>query len=149
MKTSTKLVLAFALLVTLGLGVLGKNAYANQLNQDAAIVTSRNFQIAEASDDDDVKEKQEAEKLRKLAKITPQQAQKAAEDYLKAKAREVELENDNGNLVYEVTIGQTEVAVDAGNAKVLYTEKIGEEYDDATEAARPRSSIQVPRTANY
>ncbi|OKH52568.1 hypothetical protein NIES2101_14135 [Calothrix sp. HK-06] len=148
MKTSTKLVLATALLGTLGLGVLAKSVYANQSNPDAAIVTSPKFQIAEAWDDDDVKERQEAEKVQKLAKITPQQAQKAAEDHLKGKAKEVELENDNGNLVYEVTIGHIEVAVDAGNAKILYTEKIGEEYDDATEAARPRSSIQVPRTAN-
>lgn len=148
MRTSTKLVLAAALLGSLGLGVLAKSVYANQSNLDAATVSSRTFQIAEASDDDDVKEKEEAAKLRKLAKITPQQAQKAAEDYLKGKAKEVELENDNGNLVYEVTIGQTEVAVDAGNAKILYTEKIGEEYDDATEAARPRSSIQVPKTEN-
>lgn len=40
MRTSTKLVLAAALLGSLGLGVLAKSVYANQSNLDAATVSS-------------------------------------------------------------------------------------------------------------
>lgn len=105
----------------------------------------------EASDgdgevDDDVEEHQEAAKLQPLAKITSQQAQQAAEAAQGGTASSVKLENEDGNLVYEVTISQTEVMVDAGNGKVLYTENVNQEEDDATEASRPRSSIQVPNT---
>lgn len=106
-------------------------------------------QIAEASDGDgevadDVEEQQEAARLQTLAKITPQQAQQAAQAAQGGTASRVKLDNEDGNLVYKVAIAQTEVAVDAGNGKVLYTENINQEDNDATEAKRPKSSIQVP-----
>ena len=77
--------------------------------------------------------------LKALAKITPQQAQRSAESAQGAKASDVSLENEDGNLIYAVTIGQTEVAVDAGNGRVLYTEVNGSD----SEQAHPHSSIQV------
>ena len=53
------------------------------------------------------------------------------------------MENEDGNLVYQVKIGQKEVIVDAGDGKVLYTEDVNQE-DENNEASRPKSSIQVP-----
>lgn len=110
--------------------------------------------IAQKSDgdgetNDDQQEQQEQAKLQSLAKITPEQAQQAAETHVGngAKASRVKLENENGNLVYAVEIGQQEVKVDAGNGNVLYTENANQENNE-NEASRPKSSIQVPQSNN-
>ncbi|MBE9125583.1 MULTISPECIES: PepSY domain-containing protein [unclassified Coleofasciculus] len=152
MNRSTQWILATAILGTLGLGGLVRTVYATQSKPAVATITQHhtNTQIAEASDGDgevpdDVEEQQEAARLQPLAKITPQQAKQAAEAAQGGTASRVTLDNEDGNLVYTAIIGQTEVAVDAGNGKVLYTENMNQE-DDANEATRPRSSIQVPYT---
>lgn len=110
--------------------------------------SSRESQQTEASDgdgetNDSVEEQQEAAKLQPLAKITAQQAQQAAQTSVGGQASKVELENEDGNLVYAVKIGQQEVKVDAGNGRVLYTEN-GNQENEKNEASRPKSSIQVP-----
>ena len=102
----------------------------------------------EASDgdgevNDKVEEQQEQAKLQPLAKITASQAQKVAETSASSKASSVKLENEDGNLVYTVIVGQNEVKVDAGNGKVLYAES---ENDEKDATSRPKSSIQVPQT---
>lgn len=107
---------------------------------------------SEASDgdgevNDDIEEQQEQSKLQPLAKITPMQAQQAAETAIGSKASKVQLENEDGSLVYSVTIGQKEVAVDAGNGKVLYAEN-NNQNGEKEAASRPKSSIQVPETEN-
>ena len=59
--------------------------------------------------------------------ITAEAAQKTAEAYLNAGvATEVELENENGNLVYSVEIGGTDVIIDAMTGEILST-KTGED----------------------
>ena len=83
--------------------------------------------------------------LRSLAKITPEQAQQSAERAMGAKASHVELENDEGDLVYSVQIGKAEVKVDAGTGKVLYTEDHNSENE---EKAHPHSSIRLSEGAN-
>ena len=93
---------------------------------------------------DDAKGTQEAQKLQAFAKITPQQAQRAAETAAKGTASSVKLENENGSLVYAVTVGQNEVTIDAGNRTVLGTNTPTRESDEKTQ---PRSSVQVPRSA--
>lgn len=110
--------------------------------------SNRESQQTETSDgdgetNDDVEEQQEAAKLQPLAKITAQQAQQAAQTSVGGQASKVELENEDGNLVYAVKIGQQEVKVDAGNGQVLYSENENQE-DEKNEASRPKSSIQVP-----
>lgn len=109
-------------------------------------VAQREASDSDGEVDDDAEEQQEAAKLQPLVKITSQQAQQAAEAAQGGTASSVKLENEDGNLVYEVTIGQTEVIVDAGDGKVLYTENVNQQEDEATLASRPRSSIQVPNT---
>jgi uncharacterized membrane protein YkoI len=94
---------------------------------------------------DDVEAQQEQAKLQPLAKITPLQAKKAAEATEGSKASDVQLENEDGNLVYTVTIKQKEIKVDAGNGKVLYAES-DNQNDEKDAASRPKSSIQVPQT---
>jgi uncharacterized membrane protein YkoI len=116
-------------------------------NSHHTTIVHRSDNDGEANDDR--QSQQEQAKLQSLAKITPQQAQQAAETYVGngAKARRVKLENENGNLVYAVEIGQQEVKVDAGNGKVLYSENVARENDE-NEASRPHSSIQVPQNNN-
>ena len=62
-----------------------------------------------------------------LAKVTLEQAVKAAQDSLGVTSAAVsaELGNENGFLVWEVVIGQQTLTVDAGNAKILRTEPVG------------------------
>lgn len=95
---------------------------------------------------EDIEEITEALELQKLAVITIQEALEAAENFAGGKAHTVEIENEEGNLVYEVVIGLQEVYVDAGNGQVLYTEKIGKKDEDEIDDSLPKSSIQVPFT---
>lgn len=90
------------------------------------------------------REKLEAERLRSLARITPVQAAQSAQATQPGVVKEVELENDAGNLVYEVLIAKTEIIVDAGNGKVLYTEPVNAADTNNQEDVYPRSSIQIP-----
>ena len=147
--SATKIIaLAAVLAGTLGFAGLARNVSAQQTESQLAVNNRESTEIAQAKDDDndDAEEKQEAAKYQSLAKITPEQAIAAAEAAIGGKAKYVELENENGNLVYDVEIGKKEVIVDAGNGKVLYTEDENQEDDEATEANRPKSSIQVPYT---
>lgn len=105
---------------------------------------------SEASDgdgevNDDTEEQQEQAKLQPLTKITSSQAQKVAEATEGGKANEVKLENEDGNLVYSVIIGQKEIKIDAGNGRVLYAES-DNQNDEKDATSRPKSSIQVPQT---
>ncbi len=160
MKTLTKLIMVGILLGTFRLAELARIAYAAQPKMPTAILPEHRGgnQIAQASTalpvrdretNDDAKElaedQQESAKLQSLAKITPQQAQQAAEGTQGGQARSVKIESDDGNLVYAVVIGQNEVKVDAGNGRILYSEVLDYE-DKKTDASRPRSSIQVPET---
>jgi uncharacterized membrane protein YkoI len=150
MKTSTNLILATALLGTLGLGMMVRLVNAAQTQAPVAIMPEpRNgHQSAQVSGKDgktkddakeQVNEQQESSKLKALAKVTPQQAQQAAEAAQGGQASGVKLENEDGSLVYAVKIGKQEVKVDAGNGKVLYTETANQE----NKANHPRGSIQV------
>jgi uncharacterized membrane protein YkoI len=154
MKSSTKIILTAAFVSTLGFAGLSRVVSAKQPQFPVAIARQHHSgtQIAQASDgkgetNDDAQEQQEAAKLQPLAKITAQQAQQAAEASVGGKASSVKLENDDGNLVYAVEIGQQEVKVDAGNGKVLYTENANQQ-DEKNEAMNPKSSIQVQEAGN-
>jgi uncharacterized membrane protein YkoI len=83
----------------------------------------------------EVNEATEAQQLQGLAKITPEQAKAAAEKSAGGTASAVKLEDENGNVVYAVTVGQKEVKVDAGNATVLHTEAA-----DAAETGKPEAN---------
>lgn len=146
MKTSTKIILAAAFVGTLGLAGLSRVVSAKQPQSFVAIARQHHsaIQVAEASDGDG-ETNDDAAKLQPRAKITAQQAQQAAEASVGGKAKSVKLENEDGNLVYAVEIGQQDVKVDAGNGKVLYAENANQQ-DEKNETTRPKSSIQVQET---
>lgn len=152
MKLSVKTVLTVGLLSAIATG--GVALAASGQRQMSAATTLPGTRIAQMANReayadseqqegvDQAQEARERTHYQSLAKITPQQAQQAAEAAQGGQASSVQLENEDGNLVYAVVIGQQEVKVDAGNGRVLYTEARNHE-DRSTEAARPRSSIQV------
>jgi len=145
MQTPVKIALAAALVSTLGLSGLAIALESQDTNnvQTSQAREEGEENEQEESQEDDAEEKQEATQLQSLAKISAQQAKQAAESAQGGTASKVELEDEDGNLVYQVVIGQTEVMVDAGNGKVLYTEQANQENEE-DETNRPRSSIQVP-----
>jgi uncharacterized membrane protein YkoI len=169
MKTLTKLIVAAPLLVTLGLAGVAHLVQAAQIRASIAVMPEhhRESQKTQASGGDgepqddglgqfnsgrketnanakeQTSDQSEAAKLEPLAKITARQAQKLAEVAQGSKSSRVKLENEDGNLVYAVAIGQKEVMVDAGNGRVLYTEALNRSENKKTETSHPRSSIQV------
>ncbi|NER30730.1 MAG: PepSY domain-containing protein, partial [Symploca sp. SIO1C4] len=91
---------------------------------------------------EDLEEINEFLKLQKYGVIPIQEALEAAESFAGGQAHTVELENEDGNLVYEVVIGLQEVYVDAGNGKVLFSETIS--TVNKSDDSQFKSSIQVP-----
>ena len=89
---------------------------------------------------DNQSEGAEAAAYTKMAKVSLDQAVTAAQSSLgnSTAPSSVQLDNENGFLVWEVVIGQQTVKVDAGDGKVLLTEQVGaeemadngESYDD-------------------
>ncbi|WP_456396891.1 PepSY domain-containing protein [Thermococcus sp.] len=91
-------------------------------------------------------EGQEAKALQSLAKITPEQAKNAALSKVNGSVVKVELDNENGYLVYSVEVKTSngiinDVKVDAGNGKVLY-------IDNGTDVEKesPESSVEKENT---
>ncbi len=151
MKTSTKIALATVLVGTLGLGGLVRTVYASPAQSQVAVMPDHTSSKAapEASDgdgetNDDAEDKQASSQLQSLAKITPEQARSAAEAAKGGTANSVKLENEDGNVVYSVAIGQQEISVDAGNGKILQTQSLKAE---GKESVSPRSSVQVSEAA--
>ncbi|KST63423.1 PepSY domain-containing protein [Mastigocoleus testarum] len=90
----------------------------------------------------DLREERRIAKYKSLAKITHEQAKQAGEAVIGGKANEVELDIENGGLVYDVEIGNKEAIIDAGTGKVLYIKS--EEEEEKAKADKPRSSIRIP-----
>jgi uncharacterized membrane protein YkoI len=77
--------------------------------------------------DNGLSEADEAAALAPLAKITADEASAAAQAEVPGDVQKVELDNENGSLVYSVEIGGKDVKVDAGTGAVLHIESDGPE----------------------
>ncbi len=89
-----------------------------QLNGSIAVPQGQDESLSEAD---------EAAALAPLAKITADEASAAAQAEVPGDVQKVELENENGSLVYSVEIGGKDVKVDAGTGAVLHIESDGPE----------------------
>jgi|GEM_PF-678174 len=150
MNNKVKIALAAVGVGIVGLVGIGRASFAQTAVQSPVAILQQQKQAVELATgdgdgetNDDAKEQQESAKLQSLAKITPQQAQQAAEAKQGGTASSVKLENENGSVVYTVAIGNTEVKVDAGNGRVLYTESNQENGKEGAEQNQPKSSIQA------
>lgn len=89
-------------------------------------------------------ESSETQVLSKLAKILPDEAKKAAENYVGGVASNVTLDNENGVLIYEVIVNGKEVKVDAGNGKVLSVETNDDkENSETNEVSKDENSSEL------
>lgn len=89
--------------------------------------------VTVADNGKELSDAEEAAQLKGLAKTTEDEAKAAATAAVPGTVTKAELENEDGNVVYDIEIkgadGKvTEVIVDAGNGKVLHQE--AEEADD-------------------
>lgn len=126
-----------ALATTLALSVLGA-ALAQAQGQNAPPAPTRASAPLKGSIVvPSSKQEKEAEYLR-LARITPQQAAAAAQKAVPGTVLKVELDEEDGFLVYEVEIGNSEVRIDAGTGQVLRVKQ-----DDHDEAP-VQGSVLVP-----
>ena len=128
MKPSVRVSLIAAVVATMGVGGIAKMVSASAPNTSSMAVAQEKVESRESSTD----EASEIAKLQPLAKISASQAQQTAEAAQGNKASNVQLENEDGNLVYAVNIGQNEVKVDAGNGKILYTDTALSSYMEYT-----------------
>ena len=76
------------------------------------------------SDTSEVDEATEVKQLRSVVKISEAQAKAAAEKNAGGVASSVKLENENGNVLYAVVVGDKEFKVDAGNGSILQVEAV-------------------------
>jgi uncharacterized membrane protein YkoI len=129
MNNKLKIVLAATGVGIIGLAGISHASFVQPSGQSYIAILQQQKQAVKADlgdgdgeKNDDAQEQQGSAKLDSLAKITPQQARTAAEAKQGAKASSVQLENENGMVVYAVIIGKTEVTVDASNGRILSTE---------------------------
>jgi len=100
---------------------------ANESSEDNEANETGEQAEANEADAEDQAEAAESSRLQSLATITPEQAKSAALAQVPGTVKKVELENEDGNVVYGIEIktadGERDVKVDAGNGTVLHVEK--------------------------
>ena len=105
MNNSTKTTLT-AVLLAIGAGGAAILAFPLNNSQQAQAVDRKQElqeledadEAQELGDDEELDEQQEAARLRPLAKITPEQAQQAAQKVQSGEVKELELEDENGSI---------------------------------------------------
>ncbi|MBI1886219.1 MAG: PepSY domain-containing protein [Chloroflexi bacterium] len=101
---------------------------ANDADSDGVQEPALNGSIAvPEGQDEGLSEADEAAALAPLATVSTNQAVAAARAEVPGDLGKVELENENGSLVYSVEIGGKDVKVDAGTGVVLHVESDGPE----------------------
>lgn len=100
----------------------------------SSIIDKASANEAEGVEEDDAAE---AARLTDLATVSEAQAKEAALAAVPGKVTKVQLESEDGSVLYDVEVitadGTTDVTIDAGNAKVLQTEKETGETNDGPE----------------
>lgn len=95
---------------------------AASLNPATAKPIHSSIQVPFIKGTPDSKEEINTPRLRKLAKISRTRAMQIASKQFKGKFGKIDLENEDGNLIWSVEIGNHELAIDAGNGKILAVE---------------------------
>ncbi|MGB3491439.1 MAG: PepSY domain-containing protein [Elainellaceae cyanobacterium] len=130
MKTRYAKISRFLSVGALGTGGLALVVFTSPANLEA--VTSIP-QLRIEDDRDETTEtsqtKSSANDLVQVAEITLSRAVQIAETFAEGSAVEAELERENGNIVYSVSIGNQEIIVDANTGEILDTET--DDEDDA------------------
>ena len=131
-----KILMGILLMASLLLGTFFVSAAVTGKNPIDYISSIR---VADSGNDNapEISEAQESAQLTPLAKITIEEAKEiainAVDLELVGELTDVEIENENGNVVYAVEFTknniETDVKIDAGNGKVLKIESDNDEAD--------------------
>lgn len=113
-------------------GIDGREIFVHATSGE--IISVDDLRVSE--DPEDQEEIEEFLELQSFATVSILDALNAGEAFAGKSAHTVELDNEDGNLVYEVVVGRQEIYIDAGNGQVLSSEE--ESADEQP------SSIQVP-----
>ena len=150
MKNSVKTALGIGLVTALGAGGAALVANAEGSSPTAVRIAQAVDSEANEGPENEAEDANQAEEMaqyQSLATVTSGQAQQTAEAAQGSTASKVELDEEDGSLVYKVKFANAEVLVDAGNGEILKTELKGQEEDDAAEAPI-QGSVQVPEGAD-
>lgn len=93
--------------------------------------------------DDSAQEAKESAALQAKAKVTSEQAKRIAENSAKGKAGSVELEDENGTVVYSVEVGSKEIKVDAATGNIVASDN---ETNEAGETDGDKEGAETPDT---
>lgn len=123
----------FALLLG-GAGVVGSVAYAQNKTQPAVVNQAQSVVNQDQNDpaDGNQSEAVESQALTSQATITADQAKQIAETKTGGKATDATLGDENGTVVYEVTVGGQDVKVNAKDGSIVKIEKSDGETNDDT-----------------
>jgi len=138
--------LAAAAALTLGIGgVAAAQSSGDDKSESGAQEQDPSYQSSvTAPETEGQSEADEAKALEGVAKISPDEAKAAAVGAVPGSVVQVELDNENGNVVYSVEIdtgnGVTDVKVDAGNGSVLTQETGEDEANEPDEAEGPEEA---------
>ena len=130
METMEKAILGFALVIALSIGAVFASAAVTNTSP-SKYVSSITVPSNVADNSKGITETKELTQLTNVAKITKEQAKTIATSKFSGIVNKVELDNENGNVVYSIEITknskQIDVKVDAGNGKILKVESGTEE----------------------
>jgi uncharacterized membrane protein YkoI len=121
--------------IVLGIVGLGVGLFSSACMASERQIQESAYESSIKVNERDSGERGEAARLAHLAKINSVQATTAAQAQVPGTVLKVELDNENGNLVYSVGVKTAsneikDVKVDAGNGKVLHVDS-GDEDDDS------------------
>ena len=131
MKRSLKTTEIAALFSVMGLTGITLLAHTNIANAESPAVAELTEDYDKDDDDDDDDETEEAISPEALnGAISPEEAVNIALTAATGDVEEVELESENGLLIYEVELSSAEVMIDAQTGEVLEVETEDEDEDD-------------------
>ncbi len=140
MKNLVKIGLTVSLLAATSMGCAATNG-----NNDVQKSTEPQSQAtATLANDDDV---QENTQRQSQATVTLDQAIKTAETDQKGTATSADLDEDNGKLVYEVKLVETEVYVDANTGEILRTKANDDSEEDAQYLSLAKITVEQAKQA--
>lgn len=97
-------------------------ALALSMSPVSAKEFSSSIKVKPLKDKPDGFEEMNTPRLLKLAKISKERAKQIAHKKYSGRFGEIDLENEDGNLIWSVEVGKHELAIDAGNGKILMDE---------------------------
>ncbi len=120
-----------------------------ELSKYEVVIHGQTGEVIEVEDEEaegdpeDIAEIYEALSILPYATISLTEALEIAEEFANQQPNSAELENEEGNLVYEVVFGLQKVYVDAGNGEILHSGDVKLEQSEHT--ASFKSSVQLPK----